>query len=56
MEGEAAFYYVSKLNLASEAVWEVPNSQVLVHVLIYPAYDVGMTATESTAKLGDTEA
>lgn len=53
-KGETSFYCARKLNLGSEAVWEVTNSQV--HIFIYPAHDLGMTATVSTAMLGDIEA
>lgn len=51
-KGETSFYCAVKLNLGSEAVWEVPDSQVLI--FIYPAYGLGMAATDSTAMLGDT--
>lgn len=55
-KGETAFYCVSELNQGLEAVWEVPNSQVLVHIFIHPACDLRRTVTESTAMLGDTRA
>lgn len=55
-KGETAFYCARKLNLGLETVWEVPNSQVLVHIFVHPACDLGMTVTESAAALGDTGA